>query len=267
MRLGISTYSFPWAFGAPGGHSPFTWKDLLEFADKNKIGYVQIADNYPLHALPEEELMELKNIAAGKNIGIQVGTRRLTMANLTTYIPIARLLNSPFVRVVIDDADHFPDVKEVTEVIRNLLPLLQESNVQLAIENHDRFPVKTLRGLIEDTDPNWVGICLDTTNSLGAGEGVREVVTHLAPYAINLHIKDFIIKRVDHKMGFQVSGCIAGSGSLDIPWLVKEMSNHERCTTATLEVWSDPEATLEATRKKECEWVKKSIDYLKTIMA
>jgi 3-oxoisoapionate decarboxylase len=268
MKLGISSYSFPWSIGVDGGTAghPMKGIDLLQYAHTKSIHYVQFGDNLPLHLLQEKELIDLKKNADDLSVQIQVGTRRLSVENVETYIAIATFFGTDFIRMVIDDADHHPGESEVIEIIKDLLPQLEKAGVCLAIENHDRFPVQTLKHIIESTDPRWIGICLDTANSLGAGEGIGEVVACLAPYTINLHIKDFIIERVDHKMGFKVSGRVAGDGMLNIPWLVEALSEQGRCTTATLEVWSDPEETIDTTTAKEREWVEKSISYLKTII-
>lgn len=267
MQLGISTYSFPWSVGIENFKPDhlLSAKDLLDYAALKNIRFVQFGDNYPLHLLPRKELMQLQLDAEKANIQIQPGTKRLTIDNVRQYLSIANTVKADFIRMVVDDNDYCPSVSNVVEMIKVLLPALEKANVRLALENHDRFSVRTLKMIVQNTSPQWVGICLDTANSIGAAEGLTEVVEHLAPYCINLHIKDFIIKRVEHKMGFCVSGCIAGSGMLNIPWLVTEISKYGRCTTATLEVWSDPEPTINATLIKEKKWVNASLDYLKTI--
>ncbi|RYY22269.1 MAG: sugar phosphate isomerase/epimerase [Chitinophagaceae bacterium] len=268
MQIGISTYSFPWSFGVTGFTPPelFTYKDLLLVAAKNKIRYVQFGDNYPLDKLPGEELESLKQLAEELQINIQVGARGLTVLNVNNYIVIARRLNSSFVRIVIDNDDYQPTEDEVIGIISDIIPGLQRAKVKLLIENHDRFKAHVLKRIIDNINSTWIGICLDTTNSLGAGEGIQEVVELLAPYTINLHIKDFNITRVEHRMGFKVNGCIAGEGMLDIPWLLKEIDKHGKCETATLELWSEPDQTIELTIRKEKIWADKSIDYLKTLI-
>ena len=158
-------------------------------------------------------------------------------------------------------------------IIRNLLPRIRQYGVVLGLENHDRFPARSLERIIQATDREWVGICLDTSNSLGAGEGIGEIVDVLLPYTVNLHVKDFQVKRVPHKMGFQVSGCALGSGMLDLPYLLQLFKGHAHCKTITLEVWSDPiyhndpetlgsRVDLAATLAQESAWVEKSIHYL-----
>ena len=111
-----------------------------------------------------------------------------------------------------------------------------------------------LEHIIQETDGEWVGVCLDTANSLGAGEGLSEVVRVLSPYVLNLHIKDVIIERVDHMMGFTVRGCPAGQGIVDITGLLQAIRQHGRCGSAILELWSNPESTIQATLKKEKQW-------------
>jgi L-ribulose-5-phosphate 3-epimerase UlaE len=86
------------------------------------------------------------------------------------------------------------------------------------------------------------------------------------PYTINLHLKDFTIFRVFHKMGFVIEGRPAGQGMLNIPKLVLALSEKGRCKSAILELWTPPEAAIEDTIRKENDWAKESIDYLKQML-
>lgn len=268
MQLGLSTYSFPWAIGAtdPKSSDPLTAIDLLRYAAAKNIYCVQFGDNMPLDTLSEKDFNYLQQTAQAFKIDIEVGTRRLTVENILLYLSIAQKLKSVFLRVVIDDADFHPDEQQVIDVIKRLLPRLKQAGIILAIENHDRFPSVSLQRIIEQTDPSFVGICLDTANSLGANEGIREVLQALASYTVNLHIKDITIKRLSHKMGFMVEGCPAGQGILDIPAIIAQLKAYNKCRSATLEVWSQPEQTIEETIAREKQWVEISIDYLKNIL-
>ncbi len=264
MQLGLSTYTFPWAVGV-SGFKPGTVlsvPDLLKYAREKGIRRVQIGDNYPLDELSEEQISEIKSLAERLEIGLEAGTRRLETANILSYLKIAKELESPFLRVVIDDVDFHPTQKEVIKIIKELLPELQKAGIILAIENHDRFSAKILADIIEATDPEQVGICLDTANSLGANEGVDYVIEILAPSTLNLHIKDIRIKRVAHKMGFEVEGCAAGEGILNIPEIILKLKAAGKCGTGTLELWSNPANTWEETIAEEKDRVEKSIHYL-----
>ncbi len=68
-------------------------------------------------------------------------------------------------------------------------------------------------------------------------------------------------------MGFTVEGCAAGKGMLNIPAIITKLKSYNRCKTVTLEVWSQPEATIEETVDREKQWVETSIEYLKNILS
>jgi 3-oxoisoapionate decarboxylase len=267
--LGISTYTFPWAIrnAQNNGSNGLEALQLVKFAGKNKIGFVQFGDNLPLHQLSLPDLEKIKALADKKGIKLEIGTRRLTLKNIEQYIDIAAYLGSPFLRMVIDDTGYHPATGDVIKIIKKALPSLQKNNILLAIENHDRFKAAELKKIILKSDPEWVGICLDTANSLGAGEGIYEVLHLLAPYTLNLHIKDILIKRVSHTMGFTIEGTAAGDGVIDILSIVQELKQTGRCKTATLEVWSNPCATIHESIAEEKRRVQKSIQYLKKIIA
>lgn len=220
----------------------------------------------PLHSLSHQELTDLRELADSLNINIETGTRRLSVENISLYLSIAEKMKSPFLRAVIDDDGFHPDQQQVIEIIRTLLPQLKEKRIKLAIENHDRFPATALLNIIEQTDPALVGVCLDTANSIGANEGIGEVVRVLGPHTINLHVKDITITRFPHKMGFFIEGCPAGTGALNIPSIIQQLKQYKQCATATLEVWSSPEATVEESIAKEKRWAEISLHYLKTIL-
>lgn len=256
MQLGIGSYTFTWAIGVMGfmPRQPLSIDQLLDEAHQLGVKRVQFCDNLPLLTA------DFKT-----DVAIEVGTRGLTVDNLLNYLEVCKRFHSPFLRVVIDEAGYHPSEQEVITVIQSVIEDFKQANVILAIENHDRFTVASLVRIIQQTDPQWVGICLDTANSLGAGEGIEEVVKGLAPYTVNLHIKDFTIQRAWHNMGFVVEGCPAGKGMLNVPLVLEQLRPYHRCISATLEIWSNPETTIEATIEKEAAWVKESISYLKNL--
>jgi 3-oxoisoapionate decarboxylase len=84
----------------------------------------------------------------------------------------------------------------------------------------------------------------------------------LAPYTVNLHIKDFGIRRAEHNMGFTIFGTPAGQGRLELPKLIKQLEHYGKCKTGVLELWPAPEESVEATIRKELAWLKQSASYL-----
>jgi sugar phosphate isomerase/epimerase len=267
MHLGLSTYTYSWAIGVPGHQpeNPMTLFQLIDLAFKHHLKVIQIADNRPLHLLSEEELDQLLAYSKDKEISIEVGTRGMTIQNVSAYLSIAKRLHSDILRIVIDGSGFEPSVDEVIKILKEIIPLLKVNNIRLSIENHDRFKSYEFAKMITETDPEWVGICLDSVNSMGAGEGIEEVVRTLAPFTINLHLKEFVIRRVSHKMGFVVEGLPAGEGMLNIPSLLETIEKTGKCKSAILELWTPPSETLEETIRKENEWAELSIENLKKL--
>ncbi len=268
MKLGLSTYAYAWAIGVTG-YPPSKPMDISMFLDRtNRLGVkvVQIADNLPLHPLTDTELNHVRNQATQHGIQIEVGTRGIRSEHLLRYLELARFFKSSILRVVVDTADHHPTPEEIIATLHSLMPEFAAAGVTLAIENHDRFKVNTLVQIIEAVNSPQLGICLDTVNSFGAGEGPDIVVNALGPYVVNLHVKDYVIKRHHHMLGFEVVGTPAGQGQLNIPRLIETLDRNSHDFNAILELWPPLEPDLESTIRKENEWVETSIHYLRTLI-
>jgi len=156
-----------------------------------------------------------------------------------------------------------PSLEQAEQWIREVLPEFESNGVTLGLENYEKHPCFALASLVRRLDSRRVGICLDTVNSLGALEPPEDVVKTLAPLTVNLHVKDFVIERVPYKMGFAVSGAPAGSGRLDIPWLLKQMRSDDS-VSAILEQWPPPKESVEATIAMEQEWAEQGVQYLRS---
>jgi sugar phosphate isomerase/epimerase len=265
MQLGISTYTYGWGVGTPENR-PLTYLtelDLLTKAEQVGVSLVQFGDNLPLHQLSTESLIHLHKAAQAKNISLEVGARGLTEDHLHVYIRIASQLNAKLLRFVVDAKGYEPEVDTIIAIIKANLLQLENNQLTLGLENHDRLKAKEFAYIIEQVGSPRVGICLDSVNSMGAGEGLEQIVEILAPYTVNLHIKDFGIKRLPHLMGFQIDGRPAGKGMLNVPWLLQKIIPYQRCHTAILEQWVVPEDTLDKSILKEDAWAAESIHYLK----
>lgn len=268
MQLGLSTYTYTWAVGVPGSFpaEPLTATGLIDKAADAGIGLVQFADNLPLEKQDESSLLSLGVYANSKSVSIEMGGRGLTPEHTFKCLTTAEILHSPILRMVIDGAGYEPDNNSVVSVIRELIPEFKKRSIKLAIENHDRFKARQFEKIIQSAGSEWVGICLDSVNSMGAGEGFEEVSKILLPYTINLHVKDFTIRRVSHKMGIIIEGAPAGKGMLNIEALVNALQTTGNCMSAILELWTPPENTINDTVIKEEAWAVESIEYLKTII-
>lgn len=267
LQIGISSYAYTWAIGVPG-HEPkkaMTAHELLDKAVSLRIKHVQIADNMPLENFCDVALRALKTYADTNTIKLEVGAKKLTRQRLRRYLEIAKMLGSDIIRFIIDGDEYEPTIDEIVSEIVSLLPELEASRIYLAIENHDRLLTTEFLEILKKVHSPWVGICLDTVNSMGAGEGLETVIHRLGPHTVNFHVKEFIIKRIYHMMGFEIEGVPLGEGQLPVRQVLKNLSPN--CRTAILEQWTPPVPNdIQATVEKEDAWATQSIAYLKTIL-
>ena len=265
MQPGISSYTYTWAVGVPGSlpEKPLSAFGLIDKAHLSGLNLVQIADNMPLENWTETQITDLYNYAAVKNVSIEMGGRGLTPEHTYKCLLTASKLHSPILRMVIDSVGFEPDLKTINSIIRDLLPEFESRKIRLAIENHDRLKAREFEQIVQSAGSDMVGICLDSVNSMGAGEGFETVSEILLPYTINLHVKDFSIRRVSHKMGLIIEGTPAGKGMLNIRELIDKLSVNDSCNSAILELWTPPEASIEDTIRKEEQWAAESITFLK----
>ncbi|MEJ6618715.1 MAG: TIM barrel protein [Candidatus Planktophila sp.] len=269
MRIGISSFTFPWAIGGIDPERPITMSvfELLNKAHRMGADVLQIADNLPLDLLSVAQLQQLKNEADIFGVCLEVGTRGIKTVNIDRYLEIAEKLGSPILRVVIDTKDHEPNLDEIIGLLKPFESKFKSLRIKLAIENHDRLTCAEFNEIVDRLGEDWVGICLDTVNSLGAVEVPRTVIADLAPRAINVHMKDFEIIRSNSQMGFTVQGTALGEGLLDMADVISAVGGATREISAIIELWTPRQESYEETVALENRWAELSVKNLKSAIA
>lgn len=268
MRLGIGSYTYGWASGAysyPGLASMdaqlLTAEELIDRTVSFGLGLVQLCIMPQLHTFSEQSLIALSEYAQTRSVEIEVGTTGSDPENLLDYLRIAKLLGAKSVRTIFPDASG--DLGRETETLREIVGRYEELGISLMVENHEAYSTTALAELLATVDSPSIGACIDPVNSLGNGEGVREVVKNLGRYAIGLHVKDFDSHRHPSNQEFTISGTPAGSGRLDIPWLLEAIAAHNSNASVVLEQWTSiGEGHTEAVLTQE-RWANEGIAYLK----
>ena len=227
---------------------------------------MQIADNLPLHELPQAELDRLREAALARELILEAGTRSLDPEHLARYAAIARRIGARLLRTVLSGSLLGAEqMAKAEEGIQHVLPVLQQQGVTLALENNEAFSASEFAGLMRRIGSPAVGICLDTANSLGRPETLETVVEHLAEHAVMLHAKDYDIRRIDTRMGFSVIGRAAGDGRVKFDWVLAELRQRGRDHISVIvEHWPPFEGTIEATLRTEEEWLVRSVRFLRS---
>jgi sugar phosphate isomerase/epimerase len=265
MRLGISSYTYGWAVGTEASRPPnaITAHDLIDRAAGLGIRVLQLCDNLPPATFDESSLAAIAGHAEGANVSLELGTGGSDTDYLGRFAALARRVDSPILRVVVDTPSDHPPEDELVRRLRTVMPAFERAGVTLAIENHDRFRCATLARIVADFRGAPLGICLDTANSFAALEGPEVVVETLGPYVVNLHLKDFAVTRLPHLQGFTIEGRPAGAGMLDVPWLLGRLAELGRDPNAILELWTPPGCDAASTIAKEAEWASAGVRNLR----
>ena len=98
-------------------------------------------------------------------------------------------------------------------------PIAKKHGVRLAVENHKDWLIPDLLAIIQKISSKYLGICVDTGNSIALLEDAMAVVEAYAPFAFTTHLKDMGVAQYEH--GFLLSEVPLGAGFLDLARIVK----------------------------------------------
>jgi sugar phosphate isomerase/epimerase len=231
---------------------------LVQKAAELEVNLLQICDNLPLHAQSEAQLRALEEAARNAGLTLEIGTRGTDPGHLGRYLRIARALEAPLVRTLITC-----NLAEAQADLAEALPEYEKAGIRLALENYEEQPCEELAALIRRLNSPWLGTCLDTVNSLGALEPLDRVMETLLPLAFSLHVKDFRIRRMEHRLGFEVIGAPAGQGLLEIDALLTKLAKMNAAASIVLELWAPFRGDIEETVGLEADWARQSVRFLR----
>jgi sugar phosphate isomerase/epimerase len=97
-------------------------------------------------------------------------------------------------------------------------PVAAREAILLAIENHKDHRVSERLELLKRISSEYVGVCVDTGNSVALLEDPMEVVRAYAPWAMSSHLKDMAVR--EYGGGFLLSEVPLGEGILNLPEMI-----------------------------------------------
>ena len=262
MRIGAGSYTYSWwaIQQQEQGASP---KEII-FALVDKVyatglRVIQICDNVPLEELSESQLIALGKRCVALGMELQVGTRGVARAHMEHMLELANLCGAKLVRTMLADLQgKNASIVEGIENLRSVLPRYEAEGVVIGLENHDRHSTGELTGLLRAVNSPMLGVCVDTVNSFAAIETPDQVIHALMPFAKNLHLKDFRVRRVNRGMGFVIEGTPVGDGALNLQLLRQAPES----IAAIIEFWPPEQESLEKTVQMEDAWVRRSLENL-----
>jgi sugar phosphate isomerase/epimerase len=267
MQIGIGTFSYAWGIGVAGfekASRPVGVFDLLDQAGRLGVEVVQYVDNLPLTALSETEMDRFVARAGELCLTVEVGMRGIDPAGIREHLRLARRVGSPYVRALFQVPPTPEAPAEAVHALRPLVAEFADAGLLLALENHENQPARVLRGVIEELGTGTVRAVLDTINSMGRLETPDTVVDALAPVTRNLHLKDFVVKRVPAQLGYVIEGTPAGTGVLDVPGILRRLPPD---ASVVLEQWPPLGPSMDETAEREARWAEESVAYLRRVRA
>jgi sugar phosphate isomerase/epimerase len=102
-------------------------------------------------------------------------------------------------------------------------PIAKKHGIRLAIENHKDWLISELLDIVRKISSEYVGICVDTGNSIALLEDPISVVEAYAPFAISTHVKDMGVAQYEH--GFLLSEVPLGAGFLDLSRMIQALEH------------------------------------------
>ena len=266
MRPGVGSYTFGWATGTYGRNvnrdQPLmTANELIEAAASLQVEVAQICVLPDIAAMEGIMVKRLHETAQAKRITVELGTMGTDLGVLRAWLRVARILNASIVRtLIVEPSDN---LRLERFALERVLPEFEADGVKIAIENHERVSSYALQELIRDISSSSLGICLDSVNSLGRGEGIREVTDLLAPYVFSLHLKDFCSIRGETDMGFRVEGTALGLGALDFHYMLDRVYEWNPGISVILEQWTELGMSVKESTDLQWEWALKGVEVMK----
>ena len=261
MKIGLGSYSLRWSIGfrdyVPA--KPMSAMDCLEFAIAEGCEVVQFADNLPLDTLSPSEHEALARRARESGVALELGTQSFDAEQARAYLDIAERIGARILRVALDTQDAGLPVADLAAEFRALLPRAKEIGCRIAIENHFNFPSQRMVDLLNLVADDNLGVCLDVANSICAGEWPKETIAVLAPYTINLHLKDYRIVPDPAGVGFVVTGCPLGEGRTDTPAVFDALAGRLDDMSLLVEHWLPRTGTDEEIHAQEIAWTRKNL--------
>jgi sugar phosphate isomerase/epimerase len=263
VTIGLGTYAFFWQWHATA-ETPLSMIDMVNRTADLGVRLFQICDYPAIDSYDTSDLDQLRVRATERGVRLELGTRGVQPQHLRRYLEMARRLDATLVRSMINTADHRPSPDEAVELLTSVAPVFEEAGVTIALETYEQVPVSTLVDIVTRVGAPSIGICVDPANCVAALELPTATVEAVAPYARNIHVKDFAFSRQNGWVGFTLAGCPLGEGLLDYRHLITTTQARELGLSQIIEHWLPWQGDSAGTIRTENDWNLHNLDYLRS---
>ena len=284
MKSSVSSYSFQKLIKA-GIHTQFSTIALAKEYGFDAIEFTNLV--VPEGKTELEFAAELK--AEAERVGIAIsgysvranlldgsnGDLDVEIEQLCRKVDVAKAMGAPLMRHDITFSKptgyngYSNLIPRFVKAIREVTDYAEKLGIRTCTENHGLFSQDSERmvALVNATERDNFGLQVDIGNFLCVDEDPTIAVSRCAPYAFNVHIKDFIFKSgkedapgedfIITRAGNYIRGTIAGHGIVPI----------RQCVLAFKQAGYDGYLTLEFEGLEDCEYsVKAGLKYIESLL-
>ena len=214
MSVGVCAYSFN------TGHDAY---QLMDMAVEHGLSGVEFPPDDCLPDLTSSTLKKARARAKEQGLFVVTDGGQVELGMLRRLIPVASNLGASTLRVVMSGVlggdrrplagrwnDHLAACRDT---LGEVLPLAEQHDVTIAVENHSDATSHDMRWLCEQLDTRLIGITLDVGNVLAVCEEPFGYTERLLPYLRHIHLKDYTLHPSGE--GFRIARCPLGSGVVD----------------------------------------------------
>jgi len=155
-----------------------------------------------------------------------------------------------------------PQLEDIARKAEAVAPVAQKAGVRLCLENHTEAFSDEVLWIINRVNHPYVGVCVDTNNSLMVGEDPLTAIRKLAPLSFTNHFSDHRI--VFDQYGCRITGVATGSGDVPMREAYQVIKANPNMKRLNIEVEFDPgNEGPEKARRREYEAVMESIRFVR----
>lgn len=175
---------------------------------------------------------------------IDLASDRFDVERFEKELLTAKAAGATLVRTVVTPGrryEQFSSAEQFTassqralERLRLVEPIVARHRMRLAVENHKDQRVNERLETLKSISSQYVGLCVDTGNSIALLEDPMQVIEAYAPWAFSIHIKDMAVE--EYQDGFLLSEVLLGEGILDLPKVIQTIRAHHPEARFSLEM-------------------------------
>lgn len=249
-RIGIDSWCYHKSLFTPLKNMDIKWTmtldDFLVRAKQLGVDGVQLSSR--MHLLSKEsgylnslkkrlkELNLFVSLGADESIAVDDRDRIRVVNSVNESILATKTVGGEVCRMIagFHRSDPGINIEEKMDntvmTLRSILKTAEQNRIKLAVENHLDFTSRELVHIVKELDSEFVGVNLDTGNSIAAWEDPVEAAERLAPYTFTTHIKDVkVIPILEDNgqidCGYKVIGTVLGTGVIDLPKIIRIILN------------------------------------------